>query len=178
MGIKGSQGPQGFQGSTGATGPAGPAWKGAWGSFYDTTTQNNIIGTAQAMTLNSTIPASDGVSVVDFSKITVSASGVYNLQFSAQVQSSDPHVDTIDIWLTQNGITIPYSNKQLALPPLGGNWRTVAAWNFMFDAEAGDYVQLIWSSPDVTVSLVSVSQQSGPIRPEIPAVSVTVQQIR
>lgn len=183
-GATGLTGPQGATGATGATGPigatgpSGPAWEGAYGSFYDTTTQTNpIANIARTMTLNTTSTA-DGISVVDFTKITFAVAGVYNVQFSAQIQKSDPGTDTIDIWLAKNGVNVPNSNGQLVLTQSGVDSRMVAAWNFVFDVIAGDYVELVWSSPDTNISILSMIGQSGPQRPAIPSLIVTAQQIR
>lgn len=186
-GLTGPQGPAGATGLTGETGPAGPEgvagaagalWEAAYGSFYDTTIQTNpTANVARAMTLNSTSSA-DGVSVANFSRVTFATAGVYNLQFSAQIQKSDPGTDTIDIWLSKNGQNVADSNSQLVLTQSGVDSRTVAAWNFMFDAEVGDYVELMWSSPDTNISILSLVGQTGPQRPSIPSVIVTVTQIR
>ena len=126
-GLPGLPGAPGSIGVTGATGHAGPAWEGSYGSFYDTTTQTNPIpNVARVMTLNTTSSA-DGISVVDFTKVTLTTTGVYNLQFSAQVQKSDTGTDTIDIWLSKNGQNVPHSNSQLVLTQSGIDSRTIAA---------------------------------------------------
>ena len=187
LGLTGLTGPQGAPGLpgapgsiglTGATGAVGSAWEGSYGSFYDTTTQTNpIANVARVMSLNTTSSA-DGVSVVGFTKGTLTTTGVYNLQFSAQVQKSDTGTDTIDIWLSKNGQNVPHSNSQLVLTQSGIDSRTIAAWNFMFDAVAGDYIELMWSSADTNISILSILGQSNPQRPATPSLIVTVNQIR
>jgi hypothetical protein len=177
-GPSGANGATGPQGAAGATGPAGPAWEAAYGSFYDSSTQiNTIADVARAMTLNTTLTA-DGVSVVNATRITVAAAGVYNLQFSAQVQKSDQGTDSLDIWLAKNGVNVPNSNSEVVLTGSSTASRTVPAWNFMIDLAAGDYLELMWSSPDTNISLLSEIAQSNPSRPAIPSLIVTVQQVR
>lgn len=177
-GLTGPAGPTGATGATGATGPVGPAWQGTYGSFYDSTTQTNpVVNVARAMTLNTTTSA-DGVSVAEGSKVTFSATGVYNVQFSAQIQKSDPGTDTIDIWLSKNGQNVPDSNGQIILTQSGIDSRTVAAWNFVIDITLGDYIELMWSSPDTNISLLSIIAQSAPSRPAIPSVILTANQVR
>jgi hypothetical protein len=129
------------------------------------------------MTLNTTL-AADGISVLNNSRVTFANMGVFNLQFSAQIQKSDAGSDTIDIWLSKNGQNLPASNSQLVLTGTGVDSRTVASWNFMFDADAGDYVELMWSSPDTNISLLSAIAQTNPQRPSIPSLLVTVNQVR
>jgi hypothetical protein len=178
QGETGAQGLQGQAGPIGLTGPAGPAWQGDYGSFYDTTTQTNpIANTARAMTLNTTVTA-DGISIVDDSKVTFANDGVFSLQFSAQIQKSDPGTDTIDIWLAKNGVNVSATNSQLVLTSSGVDSRTVAAINFMFDVVAGDYVEVVWSSADTNISLLSLLAQSSPQRPVTPSLILSVNQIR
>lgn len=178
IGPAGPAGIAGIAGIAGPTGPAGPAWQGDYGSFYDTTTQTNpAANVARAMTLNTTVSA-DGISVTNNSRVTFATAGVYNLQFSAQIQKSDAGTDTIDLWLAKNGQNVPDSNSQLVLTQSGIDSRTVASWNFMFDADAGDYVELMWSSPDTNISILSLIAQSNPQRPSIPSLILTVNQVR
>jgi hypothetical protein len=129
------------------------------------------------MTLNTTLSA-DGISMVNNSRVTFANSGVFNLQFSSQIQKSDSGTDTIDIWLSKNGQNVPASNSQLILTGTGVDSRTVASWNFLFDANVGDYVELMWSSPDTNISLLSLIAQSNPQRPSIPSLILTVNQVR
>jgi hypothetical protein len=129
------------------------------------------------MTLNTTV-AADGISISNNSRVTFASAGVYNLQFSAQIQKSDPGTDTLDIWLAKNSQNVANSNSQLVLTQSGTDSRTVASWNFLFDAEAGDYVELMWSSPDTNISILSLIAQSNPQRPAIPSVIITVNQVR
>jgi hypothetical protein len=104
--------------------------------------------------------------------------GLFNLEFSAQIQKSDPGTDTMNIWLSKNSQNVANSNSQLVLTQSGVDSRTVAAWNFMFDADAGDYVELLWSSPDTNISISSSIAQTNPQRPAIPSLILTVTQIR
>ena len=99
QGATGSQGNTGAQGQVGATGAGGAL--GYWGSFWSTQTQTNSpVSTARAMTLNHTNPDSNGVSIVSNSQITFANAGVYNIQFSAQIQdtTSGGNINNIQIW--------------------------------------------------------------------------------
>lgn len=42
---------------------------------------------------------------------------------------------------------------------------------------AGDYIQLVWSSSDLAVSLQHVNALTSPTRPETPSVILTVNQV-
>jgi hypothetical protein len=147
----------------------------AYGSFYDTTTQTNpTASTVNLISYNST-QHSNGVSIVDNTKITVETPGTYNLQFSAQVDKTDAGSDVIDIWFRKNGNDIPWSNTRLTSQ--GNNDKIVASWNYIDSLDGGDYMQIAWSSPDTDVRLYAEGTQSSPTRPAIPSVILTINKI-
>lgn len=111
------------------------------GTFYDVTTQTVVTGASASITLNTPV-ISDGVTLVSNSQITVARTGTYNLQFSAQVQTTVGGGPTVYIWLRKNGIDIPNSNTGIAIQ--NQNQKYVGAWNFVENLIAGDYLELIW----------------------------------
>ena len=185
-GPQGPAGPQGNGGATGATGPqgpVGPAFTGYVGSFYDTTTQTNpVASVARPMTLNEVTDGQNGaiargVSVVSGSRITLAHAGVYDIQFSAQIDKTDGGNDDIDIWLAKNGQNVSWTNTKQTL--VGATTeRYVAAWNFVVNASAGDYFELMWSSADPDMQILAQVAQTGPDRPGIPSLIVTVTQVQ
>lgn len=142
------------------------------GSFYDTTTQVNAgVTAANYMNLNTTT-ITYGVYVTGGSRITVQNPGIYNIQFSAQVDKTDSGIDYVDVWLSKNGTNVPDSNTSLYLP--GNNAKTVASWNFVVPASANDYFQLVWSSTDIDMLLYYQGATTDPVRPAIPSVIASV----
>ena len=147
-----------------------------YGSFYDTTTLSlTSASTAYALPLNASAE-SDGVSIVSDSRITVANAGVYNIQFSAQLDKTDAGSDLVNIWFSKNGINIPYSNTQVTVT--GGNGKYLASWNFVLTLAANDYVQIMIQSPDTHMRVVASGVQSNPARPEVPSTIVTVTQVQ
>jgi hypothetical protein len=146
-----------------------------YGSFYSTQDQTNAGATAtNKMTLNVTDIAS-GVSIVSNSRVTIANAGIYNIQFSAQLDKTDSGDDIVDIWLCKNGSPVANSNTQMTL--VGNNGKHVAAWNFVVAASTGDYFEICWHSSDTGVFLNYVAAASNPTRPAIPSVILTVTQI-
>jgi hypothetical protein len=146
-----------------------------FGSFYSTQDQTSAgANTANKMTLNTT-DISNGVSIVSSSRITIANAGIYNIQFSAQLDKTDSGDDVVDIWLCKNGSNVANSNTQTTLT--GNNGKHVAAWNFFVNAAAADYYELCWSSPDSAVFLNYVAAASSPTRPAIPSVILTVNKV-
>lgn len=164
----------GVRGEPGATGPQGPVGTGGalglYGSFYDTSTQVNA-ASVNTITLNSTAE-SNGISIVSGSRITAASTGVYNVQFSAQVDKTDAGDDTIEIWLSKNGLDLTWTNTVVMVHANDG--KSVPSWNFVLSLNAGDYLQLKWYSADAALRLLSVA---AGVRPAIPSVILTVTQV-
>ena len=163
--------------STGGGGGTGNTATGSYGSFYDTTIQTNVAGTARSMSLNTT-DITNGVSISGSTNpfntyIKVANAGVYDIQFSAQVDKTDSGTDEIWIWIRKNGTDISDSATSVQLVGNGAHY--VAAWNFFVNAAANDYFQLMWYSPDANVRLHAESAFG--VVPGIPSLIVTANRV-
>ena len=146
-----------------------------YGNFLSTVSQPNAGATAaNAITYNTT-DLTRGVSVVSSSRITIANAGIYNIEFSAQLQKSSGGDDQVDIWLAKNGSNVANSNTTIMLHSNQGY--EVAAWNFLVQANAGDYYELYWSSADTTAQIHAAVAGTNPTRPAIPSVILSVTQI-
>jgi hypothetical protein len=143
-----------------------------YGSFYSNVTQTNpVANAAMAMTFNNTVSA-NGVSVVSNSQLTVNKTGVYNIQFSAQVTKTDAGSDYMEIWLSKNGSAVPWTNTKLLLE--GANTIQIASWNFVETLNATEYVQLMWASSDTDVQLVKIDAANTVANIDVPSVIVSI----
>jgi hypothetical protein len=142
-----------------------------YGSFYDTTTQTAAaINTAYAMTFNTT-DLSQGVTVGSpTSRIFVDRPNVYNVQFSAQVDKTSGGVALVWVWLRKNGVNVPDSAGQIRIQ--GNNAEILAAWNYVIQLNAGDYIELMWEVDDTSVILLA--EAASAVHPSIPSVILTV----
>lgn len=183
-GATGAQGEKGETGETGATGTAGRdgidgiTTLGYHGAFYDTSDQTLAAGTTgQAMRLNVSDPSNCGVFVPTEtnSRIYVSNSGVYNLQFSAQLRTDSNQTKPVDIWLSKNGQSVEYTNTQFFAPDRKGIY--IAAWNFLVPMNAGDYIELMWYSSDSTAYISQLPAQTNPPIPAVPSLIATLTQV-
>jgi hypothetical protein len=148
-----------------------------YGLFHDNTTQvAALANTAYAMTLGET-DLSRGISIVDGSKITIDRAAIYNIQFSTQLDRTNSGNDVVDIWFRKNGIDLPDSNTKVTISGGANAAKTVAAWNFFGQANAGDYFQIMWNTPDVRVRLHYDPAGTSPTRPITPSVIVTVNEV-
>jgi hypothetical protein len=105
--------------------------------------------------------------------LTFGHTGIYNIQFSAQVEKTDPGDDQIFIWPKQNFSNIPDSNSSFWV--FGNGAKHLAAWNFMYKFNAQDTFQLAWQSADTGMRILSEAATGG--LPAIPSVILTVQQV-
>lgn len=142
-----------------------------YGVFSDTTTQNAAaINTAYAMTFNTT-DLSNGVYIGSpTSRVYVDRLGIYNFQFSAQLDKAGAAARDVYIWADINGTTQPNTGTKITL--VGNNAAAAAAWNFVFRLNAGDYFRLMWSTND-TACQISAAAAAAPV-PAIPSVILTV----
>lgn len=145
-----------------------------FGSFSDTTTQTAAsINTAYGMVFNTT-DSSNGVSIGSpTSRLVAGFQGVYNVQFSAQLDKTSGGVGNIYIWLRKNGTNVPNTSTTVAIQ--GSAARTVAAWNFITQLEPTEYVELMWATDDTSVRILAASATS--VWPAIPSVIATLTQV-
>ena len=147
------------------------------GAFQDSTTQtaaNNT--TAYPITFNTT-DFSNGVTMVSGSRFTVEHAGMYNLQFSIQLENLTSTIESIDIWFRQNGTDIPASNSRFGVSARKGAGvasHLIAGLNYFVEMQADDYVELVWCTTDVLAKIVAYAAGTSPTRPSVPSVIATM----
>lgn len=140
-------------------------------SYYDTTTQTNPVADAvNLFTYNSVVSEFQIARSNPTSKVYVIDTGLYNFQFSAQLDKTGGSASEVYIWPRVNGINVPNSATKIVID--GPNSEIVPAWNFFLVMKAGDYFELAWQSNDTNVVIAAVSP-SGNI-PGIPSIILTV----
>jgi len=150
-----------------------------YGAFQDSTDQVAAnTTTAYSMTFNTT-DYSNGVSVVSNSRMTVKNYGIYNLQFSAQLVNTDSSIHDIDIWFRKNGTNIPASNSRYSVPNSHGgvDGHTIAALNYYIELNANDYVEIMWATDNMAVSIQQLATRTSPDTPSTPSVIATMQYV-
>ena len=145
-----------------------------YGAFSDTSTQTAAAtNTAYGMTFNTT-DSSNGVSIGSpTSRLVVDYQGVYNVQFSAQLDKTSGATGNVYIWLRKNGTNV--ANTATTIAVQGAAARTVAAWNFIIQLEPTHYVELMWAVDDTSVRILAASATS--VWPAIPSVICTITQV-
>jgi hypothetical protein len=140
-------------------------------SYFDTTTQTNpVADTVNLFTYNSVVSEFRVTRGVPTSKIFINETGVFNFQFSAQLDKTGGSASPVYIWPRINGVNLPDSATKIVID--GPNNEIVAAWNFVLVMEGGDYFELAWQAADTNVVIPYVVA-SGNI-PAIPSIIMTV----
>jgi hypothetical protein len=143
----------------------------AHASYFDTTTQPNPVANAvNLFTYNSVVTQQAVTRGVPTSKIFVAQTGIYNFQFSAQLDKTGGSASAVYIWPRVNGVNLPDSATKIVID--GPNNEIVAAWNFVLVMQANDYFELAWQSSDTNVVIPYVAA-TGNI-PAIPSIILTV----
>jgi len=146
-----------------------------YGAFSSYTTQSTTANTATLLTL-STTDFSAGVSISS-SKIIVESAGIYNLQFSVQVQNLDSAPQDMYIWLRQNGTDIAGSTGVIGLPArksAGDPSHDIKGWNYFLSMAAGDYIQIYWSPTIATFTIPTYAASGTPTKPSTASVVATM----
>jgi len=141
---------------------------------YSTQDQTNPVANAENLMSFNNTGISNGISIVTngttLTRITFANAGVYNLQFSAQLNQTTGGAHNAFIWLKKNGANVANTAGDTRIA--GNGDRIMAAWNYVFSAAAGDYYELAWAADDTNVLLDYVA--AAGVVPAIPSVILTV----
>lgn len=159
-------------------GPRGGKYINApYGAFQDSTDQVAAnTTTAYAITFDTT-DFNNGVTLSNSSRLNVSQSGIYNVQFSIQFTNTTNSSQDVDVWFRKNGTNIDNSNSRFGFAPrkgAGDPFHTIAAINYFVSLNANDYVEIMWRTTDVGVSIEQYPAGTSPTRPAVPSAIVTL----
>lgn len=138
----------------------------AFGAFHDELDQIAPISTPTPIKMRVTDLASN-VSITNDSEINVDYKGTYNIQFSAQFEKQaggGGGKKIVNIWLRVNGADIPWTSTFIGF--VSNSVETVAAWNFFYDANPGDKIELMWYQDD-DIHMITLPQNSYPATPSV-----------
>ncbi len=146
-------------------------------AVQDTTDQSAAsTTTAYAVTFNTT-DYSLGTSLSNSSRLNVSYSGLYNLQFSLQFANDNVAIQDVDVWFRKNGTDVASSNSKFSVPNSHGgtDGHLIAALNFYLELAKNDYVEIMWATTSTDVTIEHLATQTSPTRPATPSAIATLQ---
>jgi len=128
---------------------------GYYAQYQDNITQTAAVANTGYPIKFRTLDYSNGVSVVSNSRITIANTGIYNLQFSVQLENSSTQEHDVTIWLRKNGTDVAGSAGFVAVVSSHGGTpgHCIPSWNYLLDAVGGDYYELVWSVTNTAVTM-------------------------
>ena len=148
-----------------------------YGAFQDGTNQTAANTTTAYPITFDTTDFSNGVTLSNSSRLNVAQPGVYNLQFSIQVKNTTNSSEDVDFWFRKNGTDIAKSNSRFGISARkssGNPSHVIVALNYFVSLAANDYVQIVWRTSDVAVTIETFAAGTSPTRPSIPSVIATM----
>lgn len=121
----------------------------------------------------------NGIEVVNNSRIKVSCSGQYLVTVSLQVSNRDNATGEFELWAKSTGQNFPLSNTRfdLAARKSGTIWSHIVAavaGIFTVNDPAVEYLEMAWWSDRPGAYLEHYGPGTNPLRPSIPSVILTI----
>ena len=127
-----------------------------YGAFSRNTQQSAaVINTAYAVAFDTTDFSND-VTLVSTTQITATNSGVYNFQFSVQLENTANASSDVTFWVKQNGTNINASGGLFGMSPRKSAldyFHLIGGYNVFVSLTAGQYIELYWSTTDTASSI-------------------------
>jgi hypothetical protein len=149
----------------------------AYGQFYSNVTQSVAsTNTEYRFAFNNTDLSSNvtlGTGASN-SRIIINQTGLYNIQFSAQVDKALGGGTTASatIWFKKNGTAVPDSAGFVTLDQ---NLQVVQSWNILANvATAGDYYEIAYAASATVFSFPTIAANGTVGYPASPSIIVTV----
>jgi hypothetical protein len=125
------------------------------------------------------IGVSNGIRVVDNSKIYVPCGGQYLVTFTLQVSNRSNAVQEFEVWAKDTGVNFPSSRTRFDIAAR----KDATTWSHIVPAITGiftvndpstNYLQIAWWASSTNVFLEHYAADTSPTRPEIPSVILTI----
>ena len=102
----------------------------------------------------------------------VADAGIYNVEFSAQIDRNKGTDSEIWFWLAVNGSDVPETASVMRIK--GTDGELVAAWNFLVELQPGASVSVIWATDDLDTYLETFAASA--FAPAVPSAIITITQ--
>jgi hypothetical protein len=149
----------------------------AYGQFYSNVTQSVASPNTEYRFAFNNIDLSSNVSLgsgASNSRIIINQTGLYNIQFSAQVDkiAGGGTTASTTIWFKKNGTAIPATAGFVTLDQ---NLQVVQSWNILANvANVGDYYEIAYSASATVFSFPALPANVSVGYPATPSIIVTV----
>lgn len=151
-----------------------------YGAFSNNTDQLAPSAGTTAVVVFDTTEESNGIYLSNTTRINVRNAGLYNFQYSLQLQNSTNDSQYADVWFRVNGTDVVRSASRFGIMPRkssGDPSHIIGSMNIFLDLVANDYVEIAGAVSDVGVTLEHFAADGAIPRPVIPAVILTAQYV-
>jgi hypothetical protein len=149
----------------------------SYGIYYDTSRQSTTIATATAIKFNFQ-QVSKKINISNNSsgnptKINVTDSGLYQVNFNLQFIKADLNADELNVWIRKTNAG--YINTTLSYQIVGGGIKNNIAGVYFIPLNAGDYFELFYSIKNINSNMVgSLSTSVTPSKPATPSAMLSI----
>ena len=145
-----------------------------YGEFTKTDSQSPaVINTAYALLFTNTEIA-NGISIgATTSEISVDQAGLYNINVSVQITSTNSSQKSIWVWLRKNGTTDFPNSARIASITLNNGYLVISL-NEVASLAANDFIEVMYAASSTNVSIATVAATA--FAPAAPAVILAVTQ--
>jgi hypothetical protein len=135
--------------------------------------------TSENLLTYNTVALSNGIRVVDNTKIFVPCSGQYLVTFTLQMTNRSNSAAEFEIWAKDTGVNYPLSNTRFDIPARksGSIWAHIVpaiTGIFTVTDPAVNYLEIAWWSDNADVYIEHYAAGTSPTRPAIPSVILTI----
>jgi hypothetical protein len=135
--------------------------------------------TSENLLTYNTVALTNGIRVVDNTKIYVPCSGQYLVTFTLQMTNRSNSAAEIEIWAKDTGVNYPLSNTRFDIPARksGSIWAHIVpaiTGIFTVTDPAVNYLEIAWWSDNADVYIEHYAAGTSPTRPAIPSVILTI----
>ncbi len=141
--------------------------------------QANAGITSENLLTFNTVALTNGIRVVDNTKIYVPCSGQYLVTFTLQVTNRSNTTAEFEVWAKDTGVNYPLSNTRFDVP----SRKSSTIWSHVVPAITGiftvtdpavNYLEIAWWSDNIDVYIEQYAANTSPTRPAIPSVIFTI----
>jgi len=147
-----------------------------YGAFSSYASQALTVANTATLVQMTQTDFNNGVTL-NSSAMVVDNPGIYNMQFSVQIENASSAPQDVYIWLRQNNVDILGSTGKVGMPQrkgVGDPSHDIKGWNYFLSMNAGDSVEIYWSTTNISVTLPTYIASILPTKPSTASVVATM----
>ena len=151
-----------------------------YGKWKNLTTQSAASTAVAYLITYDTTDYTDGIALVGTSQLTAGYSGLYNLQYKLQLSSLSTSTAQVAVWFRKNGVNIDSSTSLFGMSPRRNAtdpFNTLASMNLFIELAKNDYVEVVWNTTDILVTIPAAPATTNPDIPRASSATTTMQYI-